>query len=68
MHRVKPTMLVSFYCLNIFIASNRELSRRQAGQERLAHTKSFLSKHPVLLIGSCGDTDSQDSSSVICYL
>lgn len=35
------------------------MSRKQAGRERLVHIKSFLSKHPVLLIGSSRVLDSE---------
>lgn len=39
---------------------------KQVEQERLVHIKALLRKHPVLLNGNCGATDSEDSSLVIC--
>lgn len=39
---------------------------KQVGQERLVPTKALLRKHPVLLNGSCGAIDPEDSSVVIC--
>lgn len=41
---------------------------KQGEQERLVHVKALFRKHPVLLNGSCGATDSEDSSLVIFQL